>query len=417
MWAEIARLLRRLPWWRMLPRRRRWAPPPPVIYLPHVLPEEPEPKPLGIDDEGREWVDFGPAEPEPEESNVVPLPEPEVQPIKRTMPWAGGTRGKYDTLTSKARDAIDETASLILDRFDNLNIRGTNRDHSRVSLMLIDGLLNNDFYLADAELRNIMQGGGKYSPGTFDYKQDHAELAEMAWPLNHSVVNYYDDDDLVALFQATSTTPEAVRGRVKLTASKMVEVKIGQFGINGMWSVQESVAGLIGKRWVDLGLGMEKRWDNINVAPMSWRNRGSKDKADFVHDTISLMITQALETRYQWHVAFGGRKHGLRIVLPTNPTGALKLFKDRELTAGKSRREALRHWVENFIRDDDVHGSVYVRDHLRGNTEFTWNGMETELMVSAFDLEKNEAFKSEAQYWRANRKHNSVRVRLKRGKK
>jgi hypothetical protein len=31
-------------------------------------------------------------------------------------------------------------------------------------------------------------------------------------------------------------------------------------------------------------------------------------------------------------------------------------------------------------------------------------------------LEKNEVFKHEAKYWRANRKHNRVRVRLKRSK-
>jgi hypothetical protein len=281
--------------------------------------------------------------------------------------------------------------------------------------MVVEELLGNDYYLADPELRSMMQGGGKYSPGHFDADQDHAELAEMAWPLDIGTVTYFDDDDCVALFQAIATTPEQVRGRAKMAAQYMAEIRIGIFGAHGAWTAWEMVVGLIGKKWVRLDAGMENRWDNINVGAMTWRESSVKTNT-WVHDFMSTAVARALECRYQWHVAFGGRAHGLRIVLPTNPTGALKLFKDRELTAGKSRREALRHWVEHFIRDDEEHGSIYVRDHLRGNTEFVWNEMETELMVSAYDLEKNEAFKNEAQYWRANRKHNRVRVRLKRGK-
>ena len=402
MWAEIVRLLRRLPWWQLLPGR-----PPRPSPLPPVLPPMAEPD--AADDD----------EPDDDVDNVSTMPEPEpiAEPLKpkRTMPWAGGTRGKYDTFTSKAREAIDEAASIILDRFDALNLRGTNRDSSRVSAMLIESLLGNDFYLADPELRDAMQGGGKYSPGHFDWKQDIAELAEMAWPLDIGHVSLYEDD-LVILYQATTATPAEVRGRTKLTASKMVELRIGQFGANGSWSVRETVVGLIGKKWVQLDAGMEQRWDNINVGPMSWRTDGNDSRKEWIHDLLCRMVATTLEARYSWHVAFGGRQHGLRLVLPTNPTSALKLFKDRALTEGKGRREALRHWVEHFIRDDEEHGSIYVRDHLRGNTEFVWNEMETELMVSAYDLEKNDAFKNEAQYWRANRKHNRVRVRLKRGK-
>jgi hypothetical protein len=282
--------------------------------------------------------------------------------------------------------------------------------------MVVEELLGNDFYLASPELRAAMQGGGKYSPGHFDTTQDHAELAEMAWPLNMGTVSYYTDDDTIALFQAISTTPEEVRGRARLAAQYMAELRIGVFGANGAWTAWEMVVGLIGKKWVRLDAGMESRFDNINVGPMTWRDGGTTGTNTWVHDFMSTAVARQLECRYQWHVAFGGRKHGLRIVLPTNPNGALKLFKDREITVGKSRREALRHWVEHFIRDDEEHGSVYVRDHLRGHTQFVWNEMETELMVSAYDLEKNDAFKNEAQHWRATRKHNRVRVRLKRSK-
>jgi hypothetical protein len=137
---------------------------------------------------------------------------------------------------------------------------------------------------------------------------------------------------------------------------------------------------------------------------------------NWVNNTLHELIGGAFDVRYSWHVAFGSKQHGLRVVLPTNPLGALKLFKDRQLTEGQTRRNALKHWVANHYYDHAEAGTVYVRDHLRGHTEFLWNDLNCELMVSAYDLEKNEAFKEEARLWRANRKHNRVRVKLKRNK-
>jgi hypothetical protein len=54
-----------------------------------------------------------------------------------------------------------------------------------------------------------------------------------------------------------------------------------------------------------------------------------------------------------------------------------------------------------------------IREHLRGQRLFTWNGLNCELMVSETDMEKNEFFKNQTAGWRAMRKHNRVRVRLK----
>jgi hypothetical protein len=156
---------------------------------------------------------------------------------------------------------------------------------------------------------------------------------------------------------------------------------------------------------------MDIRHHRGDWGPRTWEFSGDPE---WVDHTVKLIMTGCFESRYHWHVAFGSDDHKLRVVVPTNPTGALKLFKDRELTSGKTRREALRHWVEHHYRDDEEAGTIYIRDHLRGHTDFGWNKMPCELMVSAYDLEKNDAFKNEAALWRATRKHNSVRVRLKR---
>jgi hypothetical protein len=58
-----------------------------------------------------------------------------------------------------------------------------------------------------------------------------------------------------------------------------------------------------------------------------------------------------------------------------------------------------------------------VRDHLRGHTQFGWHGYDCELMVSQYDLDKNELFREEAEQWRAQRKHNKFKVRLRKGRR
>ena len=91
------------------------------------------------------------------------------------------------------------------------------------------------------------------------------------------------------------------------------------------------------------------------------------------------------------------------------------MFRSRELPAGRSRRAALRHGVNEHYRErsGDASSMDYVCEHLRGETRFVWNGWPCELMVSEFDMEKNEYFRARAAQWRSERKHNRVRVRLK----
>jgi hypothetical protein len=55
-----------------------------------------------------------------------------------------------------------------------------------------------------------------------------------------------------------------------------------------------------------------------------------------------------------------------------------------------------------------------VRQHLRGATDFQWRELVGEVLVSAFDLERNEEFKHEAELWRSRRQHNVFKVRIKR---
>jgi hypothetical protein len=340
------------------------------------------------------------------------------------MPWAGGTRGKYDKETGQLRKDVAEHAAIILNRFEELRIRG-GTDKVFYELPLLGDLIGGDFWLysgsAGGDLLARMAGGDKYSKSG---NIEPSELAAAAWPLDCGIVGYHearaDDDEYdinlahVAMQWIKTVTPKEMRGKVRMTSPKMVRVVSGTFGDNGRWRVNEYVLGLINNKWINLGEGMESERQTGGYLKF----RRLSDDPEWCNKLMSHVTAEAIESRYRWHAAFGvaGDPEGPRLLLPTNPNYALKLFRDREVADGMDRRTALRHWVEKHLRESNEHTTAYVRDHLRGHKDFGWSGFDCELMVSAYDLEKNEAFRLEAEHWRAVRKHNRVKVHLKRSK-
>jgi len=125
---------------------------------------------------------------------------------------------------------------------------------------------------------------------------------------------------------------------------------------------------------------------------------------------IQALIGVQFGQRYHWSVELGYA--GLpQIRIPTDPVGAREVFRLRDLPEGASRRTALRHWVRSHWRRRSEGGDpVLVRDFLRGQTAFTWNGLRCSLRPSRFDLERDEAFKALSSAARKD-----ARSRLKRG--
>jgi hypothetical protein len=66
--------------------------------------------------------------------------------------------------------------------------------------------------------------------------------------------------------------------------------------------------------------------------------------------------------------------------------------------------------VSQHYRQSGDFGLAFVREHLRGACHFQWSDLFGEILVSGFDLEKNELFRQQASEWRAKRKHNTVHV-------
>lgn len=112
----------------------------------------------------------------------------------------------------------------------------------------------------------------------------------------------------------------------------------------------------------------------------------------------SFQATLALRRRYEWTVAMSlDGTPALRFMC--SPGAARAAFRLRDLPPGKSRRDALIHWVAEHYRNPDIH----VSEHLRGKHVFEWRGLQCQIIPSAFDREKEIARKARPTTARASR--------------
>jgi hypothetical protein len=306
---------------------------------------------------------------------------------------------KHDFSYHYLRQDVSEAASRILDWFDD--IRRNTSDYSIDMNRSLEELWGCDFLLLDREIAEKMKGGDRWS--VVDATQ--AEHVDAVWPVDYAfaIIREDDEDDRyrtgVELFRLASVEPRDVRGHnLVRVVPRMLKVTIGNFFDGREWSCMTTYVGLVGDAWV--------RLRSNDDTPVRWRR--------YLDETLKRLVPSILTARYEWHVAIGAIAGGPRVLLPTNPASCVGLFKNRDVPVAGGRRDKMRHWVgEHWRDDDDAAGLIYVRNHLRGMTRFDWAGFGCEVFPSAFDLEKNEAFRAQAAEWRAQRKHNRVRVRLK----
>lgn len=91
----------------------------------------------------------------------------------------------------------------------------------------------------------------------------------------------------------------------------------------------------------------------------------------------------------RWVAYIGISEDSPRVGVWTDPTGVKELWKLRDVGEGKSRRDALLHWVNDHWRqnrkDQDVEN--YVRSHLRGSRRFRQGSLNVEIHESTKDAE------------------------------
>ena len=101
---------------------------------------------------------------------------------------------------------------------------------------------------------------------------------------------------------------------------------------------------------------------------------------------LAACIGMAFVDSWHWQVRMGYVGGG-SLCFWTDPEGAASTFAMRDVPEGRKRRAAIRHWVKSHWRQNRGGGLSEVRKHLRGATEFTWNGLNVRITPSKSDLQ------------------------------
>lgn len=320
---------------------------------------------------------------------------------------------------AKARILVADQINMVLEKMSSFD--ADRYKYAKYEKETINEIFGRDLFWLDADLdqNDHLMGGTELiilNPNA--EPKLPTEVAEVCWPLDTSTVIRKeageDAEGACYLFERIRTiSPQEARGHAQYFAPKMVRLCFAKIFDNGSWYSESNIAGLFNDRWRLVDRNLARVFERGGRKTLTHTMMDNERIRRETHDTIAMSMSLALSRRYVWHVALGPTRDGTRILLPTNPAGCLAFFKNRERDANRLRRAALRHWVMRHYRNSDALGLTFVREHLRGHTEFAWSDLACEIFVSAFDLEKNEAFRLEAEQWRSQRKHNSVIVRRK----
>lgn len=111
---------------------------------------------------------------------------------------------------------------------------------------------------------------------------------------------------------------------------------------------------------------------------------------EMIDYTVKQAMARQFARRYQWRVLFRDHPRGTAsLSLLTDPKGALAAFKLRDKPKSAARRPALKHWVRKHWRQNRGGNSEsLVKAHLRGETKFTFEGMECLILPSPYDVEQ-----------------------------
>lgn len=208
-------------------------------------------------------------------------------------------------------------------------------------------------------------------------------------PINYSFMNSVDDkkdpEHRFTIQKIRAVDAKYVRGRVTRLAKLMIEHTALLVMSNGRAYPTRDFIGYIGGRWVQIACINEMR--QHTPIPQN-RAANMDDKWD---GRIGCMICLQFYSRYEWvaNVKIGS---GPAIGFVTDPIGAREIFRLRDINPGKLRRAALRNWITEHWRKkrNDPNEATRVREHLRGNTKFNWNGLGVEIKPSRFDIERND---------------------------
>lgn len=203
------------------------------------------------------------------------------------------------------------------------------------------------------------------------------EAAASVGPLRVSMMG--GTTDAIALHSARVLSPRAQRGRCRGTFPRAIMYGLAYVDTDGSTQGVEAALALRGDRWryVDAR--------KPGVAP-------SVIEAMAEMPIIFMSWIHACRPS-QWRVLLG-YEGSPTVSFVTDPIGAQEVFALRDLPAGRTRRSALLHWVTEHWRKQnraDAAATIRVREHLRGERAFRWNGLACEVIPASEDSDDDEA--------------------------
>lgn len=217
------------------------------------------------------------------------------------------------------------------------------------------------FLSAAADAVDSVTGGRLYTNP--DSSVFGPRLLERAGTFDVSILgNAIDSDALFSLSRWRRVTAPMVRGRVSRIWRYMCEASAAFVHDDGSWSSTDAAV---------FGSNDGARW---MLASLNFPREGHESEKWSAKIKMAISIT--LQRKIDWTVDLGFGSWS-RIRIPTDPSGIRALLHDRDVAAGKNRRDAVVHWVSEHLRKkrknpDDL---AYVRAHLRGQREVVWQGM------------------------------------------
>ena len=134
--------------------------------------------------------------------------------------------------------------------------------------------------------------------------------------------------------------------------------------------------------------------DHLALASKSMLGRrGPVPAAGSIYNKDLFIATSiAFTIRYEWQVRFG-LEGGLSMSYPSDRESIGEVFRLRDVPEGRHRRSAIlqlitQHWKRSRSQAPTEDPQVFVREHLRGQTKFSWNGLTCEVIPPKYDVER-----------------------------
>ncbi len=254
------------------------------------------------------------------------------------------------------------------------------RSYSRARIARFDGAIP---MFSDG----VLEGLVPENESDFLPPEDMLPTSIGAWDV--SIVSWLRDYDSTEptrrpkfhLGHFRSVSPKEVRGKVASAAPYYVEQCAGYVYDDGEYWGAAAYLGWQGRCW--------------RILPRFRDDHHATRVPEVISDRVRIAQSVAFTKRWWW-LATLRLDDGPALSLPTDPVGVQELFRLRDLPAGGTRRAALLHWVAEHWRKrrNDPHTEGRVRAHLRGATDFTWNGLSVKIAPSKADADKNEELKA-----------------------